>query len=680
MQRKDTSIFSYFDGPITTPSGNVPTREINLYETYSLITGETLKKQTELIRSKATKAERDQAKKQSPFITFSGTFQGTRKTENVTHHSGLIVIDQDNANDPESLKEKHKLAAMTLTSSGGYGNKSVYKIDLAVGDHLTWFTALKKYVEATTGHPVDPSGKDVTRACFLCHDPKAVYNPEAPRLSTDFLTEWSPAAKPEAQSDQFTGLLAVSLRMIKEAPDGEKHTILLKAARLAGGHVGAGRITYQAAERALFDAISKRDIDDPKGARQTITDGLTEGMTAPIIPAPATPKTAFNQFIDRIFSTLEIRRNIVNQVIEARPVGTVDPFAPINESDLYISLKSEGYKVSLQDITALMVSTLIPGYDPFLLFFESLPRPARDPLTTLQEYADNVLTTDQPDWVFQFSKWMVRAVRCSLEPDYMNKQCLILHSEKQNIGKSTWWRNLIPQQLRRYFSENFTPDKDGQISLCQNLILNLDELTGLKKVELNQLKAQFSRTSVAVRHPYGRKVETHPRRCSFVGSTNDTEFLTDTTGSVRWLIYTVVDIDFSYTSTPVEAVWSAAYQLYKSGFDCEMTPADLNRSHDRNETFTVTTAEADYVSRYFLPDLTGTGCHLSTTEIMDFINERHPSACLRSTDKLGKALQKAGFKRTAKKENGTTRRGYWLTYINQVATGCQVATVDTNFH
>lgn len=407
-------------------------------------------------------------------------------------------------------------------------------------------------------------------------------------------------------------------------------------------------------------------------------------------PVPATTSAPANQFsltLQHVFDTYEIRRNVVTGVVESRPTGTAEDYSPVNENDLYLWLKTSGYRITLTDVTALLSSGMIPQYDPFISYFESLPKPDGEPERIIEDHADHVLTTDQPEWCRQFTKWLVRAVRCALEPDYMNKQAMILHSNIQNLGKSTYLRYLIPPRLKQYYCEALTPDKDGLTQLVTNLIINLDELTGLSKFELNQLKAHFSRTTVSVRRPYERRATTDPRRCSFCGSTNDLEFLTDVTGSVRWLIFSVVDIDFSYVNAPIDLVWSAAYQLYLNGYPAEMTPDELRQSAKRNETFSVTSAEEDYILRHFTKadegcHHTDEGCHhFSATMIMDYLNDRHPAAHLRSVDKIGKAMQKLGYQRIAKKINGTVRRGYSVILLGEFPglPGCQVATGLQNF-
>ena len=63
-------------------------------------------------------------------------------------------------------------------------------------------------------------------------------------------------------------------------------------------------------------------------------------------------------------------------------------------------------------------------------------------------------------FLYHFRKWLVRTVNCAPEPDYFNKQCLVLVHPQQNSGKSTWCRFLSPPTRSKYFAEDMTTDKD----------------------------------------------------------------------------------------------------------------------------------------------------------------------------------------------------------------------------
>ncbi|MHC2848833.1 putative DNA primase/helicase [Corynebacterium mucifaciens] len=105
----------------------------------------------------------------------------------------------------------------------------------------------------------------------------------------------------------------------------------------------------------------------------------------------------------------------------------------------------------------------------------------------------------------------------------------------QGVGKSTIFARMAGQ----WFSDSLTitdmKDKTGAEKLLGNLVVELSELAGMRKAEAEPVKGFISRTEDKFRPAYGRVVQTFPRQCIIVGSTNaDEGFLRDTTGNRRW--------------------------------------------------------------------------------------------------------------------------------------------------
>jgi hypothetical protein len=70
--------------------------------------------------------------------------------------------------------------------------------------------------------------------------------------------------------------------MIKDAPDGQKHYILLKSSMLIGGHIAGGSIIEEDGIRHLETEVKKRDIDSLESAQKTILDGIKYGKMSPL--------------------------------------------------------------------------------------------------------------------------------------------------------------------------------------------------------------------------------------------------------------------------------------------------------------------------------------------------------------------------------------------------------------
>ena len=74
-----------------------------------------------------------------------------------------------------------------------------------------------------------------------------------------------------------------------------------------------------------------------------------------------------------------------------------------------------------------------------------------------------------------FKKWLVRCARCALG-GAINREVIMFKSDEQRIGKTQFFRYLIPPKLSDYYMENpEIGNKDALISLTENLIINFDE-------------------------------------------------------------------------------------------------------------------------------------------------------------------------------------------------------------
>ncbi|MBP6946295.1 MAG: bifunctional DNA primase/polymerase [Candidatus Pacebacteria bacterium] len=109
-----------------------------------------------------------------------------------------------------------------------------------------------------------------------------------------------------------------------------------------------------------------------------------------------------------------------------------------------------------------------------------------------------------------------------------------------------------------------SPDSKDFLMLLQgNLIIEFSEGETLSRGEIKQLKALITTQSDKFRAPYERHVQTHPRRCVFAMTTNQTEYLKDETGNRRWLpVATVGEANIEWLRTNRDQLFAeAAYRV-----------------------------------------------------------------------------------------------------------------------
>lgn len=364
----------------------------------------------------------------------------------------------------------------------------------------------------------------------------------------------------------------------------------------------------------------------------------------------------------------DFMNNIILNEVFASEKGETD-FHPVNPSTLYIECRQSGFRTSVAEINTFLSSDFIPKSNPFQEYFNKVERTWDKAVhgDYIKIFTGYVQVTDQDRFVVQFKKWLVRCVACSLQEDYFNKQALIFVQEKQNSGKTTLTRFLVPKTLVHYHVENISVDKDSQIALCQNFGVIQDELSTLSRTEINAQKTLMSKSYVKVRHPYDKKPKMEPRRASIWGSTNKAEFLTDATGSVRWLCFTVVDIDWSYKSQiDIDRVWSQAYQLFKSGFKYEMTAQEILQNELANNQYKTITTEVELVQKFYSPGTRENHDQFFTaTDICQHLMANGNGNLRLNVVEIGKALRLLGHEQSQKRrgENQSfPEKGYYLRF------------------
>jgi len=66
---------------------------------------------------------------------------------------------------------------MLFVSPSGNGLKWIISIDTRRMSHSNYFAAVANYIQQTYGVEVNKSGRDISRTCFLPHDPQVYINP-----------------------------------------------------------------------------------------------------------------------------------------------------------------------------------------------------------------------------------------------------------------------------------------------------------------------------------------------------------------------------------------------------------------------------------------------------------------------------------------------------------------------
>ena len=160
--------------------------------------------------------------------------------------------------------------------------------------------------------------------------------------------------------------------------------------------------------------------------------------------------------------------------------------------------------------------------------------------------------------------WLVAAVARAFRPGVKFDNVLVLQGA-QGIGKSAF-----VDILGKGFSGNLhsLEKKIAVESMQGKWLMELGELSVLSKGQLEQQKSFISEQSDKVRMAYAKNVTEFKRQCVFIGTTNENEYLKDSTGNRRWWpvecnLEESTSIDFSTLRNNVDQIWAEAVKLYK---------------------------------------------------------------------------------------------------------------------
>jgi len=143
--------------------------------------------------------------------------------------------------------------------------------------------------------------------------------------------------------------------------------------------------------------------------------------------------------------------------------------------------------------------------------------------------------------------------------------CLVLQSDEQGLGKSTFWKILGGL----WFSDSLGDLRDlreDRLQLHSAWIHEWGEIDNVMgKRESETLKRFLSCSRDDVRRPYGRGTEQLLRSCGLVGTTNRRDFIKDPTGNRRFPIIRVRSVNLEWVRTNRDRIWGSAMAAYKAG-------------------------------------------------------------------------------------------------------------------
>jgi predicted P-loop ATPase len=384
--------------------------------------------------------------------------------------------------------------------------------------------------------------------------------------------------------------------------------------------------------------FGKRNVEVP--AKQTVET-----------PMKAEVKTKKNSLLESLenylFSHYDFRFNVLTEQTEYSPKNPTD-FNLVDQrtlNTLCIEARDQGINCWDKDVSRLMCSKKIANYHPFQDYLEYLPLwDGQDRVTELA-----LLVSNNPVWVNGFHRWMLgmTAQWLNMESQCANAVAPLLVSTEQGRCKSTFCSRLLPEALQGFYIDKFdiTSVSGCEQKLSLFGLINMDEFDRYSERSQATLKNLMQLRKLTFRKSHRSYYSRLPRIASFIGTSNQKELLTDSTGSRRFLC---VEVKKKIDCTPPD--YAQLYAQLKTellaGERFWFSAEEEKEIQENNRAFYKQSPAQEIFFRCFrLPKDEEVGRMMTATEIFCRLQKKFPSALRNSNaSQMGKALQAIGAK------------------------------------
>ena len=329
-----------------------------------------------------------------------------------------------------------------------------------------------------------------------------------------------------------------------------------------------------------------------------------------------------------LFKVYDFRFNVLTEQTEYRKKGE-SVFHLVDQrvlNTLCMKVRKQGINCWDKDVSRLLLSEQIPDFHPFTEFADSLPE--WDGVDRVSELARRV--SDEALWVSGFHRWMLGMVAqwMKLEGQCANAVAPLLVSTEQGRCKSTFCSIILPEELQRFYIDKFdlTSVSGCEQKLSQFGLINMDEFDRYSVRSMANLKNLMQLKKLTFRKSHRSYYSQLPRIASFIGTSNQKELLTDSTGSRRFLCVEVkgkIDCsrpDYAQLYAQLKAELLAGERFW-------FTSEEEKEIQEHNRFFYRQSPEQEIFFRCFrLPKEGEEAMLLSPTEIFCRLQKKYPAA------------------------------------------------------
>lgn len=595
-----------------------------------------------------------------PIIVFSTTFRKQNGNLQFAGYNGLVLVEVNrliNSKEAERIRDLAAESLQTMCAFIGSGGKSVKIIcsfrlpdastpqcrNLAEKFHAHAYRRAASYYMEQLQKKVEFKRPDLERGCRFSYDPQLYFNPEAVSIKIN---------QPLHMPAELTYREAVQKEtepMLRMMPGMERSRIISllfessfkEALKSTGGPTKDNDpkpFLIRLAENCFRSGIPEEDVIKWVPAhtyfkpydmelRATINNTYELGKnfgSKPCIHRVSSLIVQLDEFMRRRF---EFRRNIILDEVEYRERSSFYfDFKTVTEEELNgigIMAHQEEIEVWDRDVKRYVYSNKIPLYNPVDDYLDHLPEwDGKDRIRTL---ADTITCTN-PRWRDLFYIWFLSMVAHWKQMDQLHaNSTLPLLVGDQGCGKSTWCRNLLPPELKAYYSDSIdlSNKRNAELALNRFVLINIDEYDSIKSSSQSFLKHLLQKPVLNTRQPYKRSTGLLQRYASFIATCNNFDLLNDPTGSRRYICIEIKgNINYSH---PVEhpQLYAQAIAALRNGERYWFTKEEETDTTINNAQFQQLPLEEQLFHQYFRAATDNEeGEYLPAIEILQYIQMR----------------------------------------------------------
>ncbi len=339
---------------------------------------------------------------------------------------------------------------------------------------------------------------------------------------------------------------------------------------------------------------------------------------------------------------IEVAYNQLNDLIKLSGLDGFEYFSDQAANRLRYDLwEYEGLRIS-KDVFFDIIADIALGnaYHPIKLYLNGLQWDGRPRVARF--FIDLAGATDSQLNRSITQIWFTAAVRRIFEPGADFQELVILEGN-QGRGKSTTIRKLCPDVS--WYSDDLPLNASPKTVVEQTLgkwIIEASELTG-RNHDIRALKRFLSATTDRTRLAYERLTKDYQRQWIPIGTTNETEYLVDSTGNRRYWPIRIEEFDLDcLTPEYRDQLWAEAVHMHVQGLSLKLDP-DLWESARREQDKRFNSDPWEDILRSLLPD---TSCKLAVSSVLDALCIPQERRDRRTSNRVAYIMRKLGFRKS----------------------------------